>query len=272
MIARTARIALALALLPALAAPVQAQPLPKLSEPVTDLAGVIDAASLAELDRRIRALQRATGDVVVVVTVPTIAPYESIDEYAVRLFEQAGIGQRDQDNGLLLVAAIQDRKWRVEVGYGLEEFITDGFAGEAIRRHMLPAFREGRYGPGLLAGTTAIIARIAERRGVTLTDVPAPVTPQSGDDDGDRIEALIVIGFILLLLLLRLSQRGRRRPRRRGGTWSGWTGGVGGFGGGWFGGGLGGGFGGGSRGGFGGGGFGGFGGGRSGGGGASGGW
>jgi uncharacterized protein len=231
---------------------------------------VIDAASLAELDRRIRALQRATGDVVVVVTVPTIAPYESIDEYAVRLFEQAGIGQRDQDNGLLLVAAIQDRKWRVEVGYGLEEFITDGFAGETIRRAILPAFRQGDYGGGVLAGTTRLIQRIAERRGVAIPDMPVETAPARRESDGPPI-GLLIFAFIILMMIGRIGRRRRRRrwwdpfiggPRIGGG----WHGGLGGFGGG-----LGGGFGGGGRRG-GGGGFGGFGGGMSGGGGATGRW
>ncbi len=62
---------------------------------------------------------------------------------------------------------------RIEVGYDLEEFVTDGYAGDIIRQQMLPAFRQGEFGAGLLAGTTRIINRIAERRGVTLTDVPA---------------------------------------------------------------------------------------------------
>ena len=107
-----------------------------------------------------------------VATVKTVAPF-SIEEYAVRLFEQAGIGQRDQDNGLLILLAVAERRVRIEVGYDLEEFITDGFAGEVIRRDILPAFREGRYGEGLLRGTTPIIQRIAERRGSPVDGLPA---------------------------------------------------------------------------------------------------
>ena len=134
---------------------------------------------------------------------------------------------------------------------------------------MLPEFRSGRFGAGLLAGTTRIIQRIAEKRGVTLADVPkAPEETQPHFPSG----LLIVIGFIILMIVLRASRGGPRGPGRiRGGWpggWSGWSGGVGGFGG-RFGGGSFGGFGGGGGGG---GGFGGFGGGRSGGGGASGGW
>jgi uncharacterized protein len=238
--------------------------LPQLTGPVTDLARVVDAASAAEMDRRIRALQRATGDAIVVVTVDTFAPYADIDEYAVKLFQNhgQGIGAKGKDNGTLIVVAVRDRKVRIEVGYGLEEFITDGFAGET-RDVMTGYFRRGEYGPGLLAGVTRLINRVADRRGVKLEDVPqeAPAPTQSLP-----IGQLFIIGLIILMII---SSMTRRRPRNRywgRGPWSGWNSGVGPFGGGPWGGGFGG-FGGG-----GGGGFGGFGGGRSGGGGASGGW
>lgn len=243
----------------------QGQELPRLTAPVNDFAQVIDRASAAELDRRIRALQQATGDAIIVVTVDTFAPYATIDEFAVELFENRGegIGQKEKDNGALIVVAVKERQVRVEVGYGLEEFITDGFAGET-RDAMLPFFREGRYGPGLLAGATRLIDRVAERRGVQLDvpreerDAPAPAPlPIS------RLFLFALIAFFII------SSLRRRRPRRRywgRGPWSGWNSGVGPFGGSSWGGGFGG-FGGGR-----GGGFGGFGGGRSGGGGASGGW
>ena len=241
-----------------------AQTLPALRAPVTDLAGVIDPASAAELDRRIRALESSTRDAVVVVTVKTIAPYASIEEYAVKLFEQAGVGQRGKDNGVLIVFAQQERRVRIEVGYDLEEFITDGFAGDTIRQRMLPAFRDGRFGEGLLAGTSRVIDRIAERRGV------GPLTPQPARDESPDASPLagLIVGIILIIILsyFRGGLQGPR-GRRRWGPWSGWTGGVGPFGGGFNTGGFGG-FGGGG----GGGGFGGFGGGRSGGGGASGGF
>ncbi|MCC7009216.1 MAG: TPM domain-containing protein [Acidobacteria bacterium] len=245
-----------------------AQSLPTLTEPVTDLARVIDPGSAAELDRRIRVLERATGDAVVVLTVPTFAPYGSIEEYAVKVFERSGPGARNEDNGLLIVLAVNERRVRIEVGYALEEFVTDGFAGDTIRQTMLPAFREGEYGAGLLAGATRIIQRIADRRNVTLTDLP----PEPVADRGGGLSlAHVIIMVVVLLAIIGAIRRGGGGPsiRRRGGwptqPWGGggWYGGLGGFGGG---------FGGGHRdGGFGGG-FGGFGGGRSGGGGASGGW
>lgn len=242
---------------------------PVLTAPVNDFANIIDAATERELDRRIKALQAASGDVVVVATVRTLQPHGSIEEYAVRMFENAGqgIGQKGRDNGALILVAVEERQVRIEVGYDLEEFITDGYAGETIRSVIRPEFQRGRYSRGLLAGTTRIINRVAAARDVSLQDVPA-------SEPAARPSARVPFGsiaFMVFLLLMALGRGGRRRRRRwGGGPWSGWNSGVGPFGGGMFGGGMGG-FGGRGGGGFGGG-FGGFGGGRSGGGGASGGW
>jgi uncharacterized protein len=239
----------------------QTTDLPLLTEPVNDFAHVIDSESAADMDRLIRALQAASGDVVVVATVPTIAPYGDIDEYAVKLFENhgRGIGAKGKDNGLLIVIALNERLARIEVGYDLEQWITDGFAGETRREFMTPLFRQGQYGAGLLAGLRRIVGRIAEGRGVTLQGVPPPrpVPPTNG---GMPLWLIIAV-VIFFMLLGRTGRRGRRLRYWGGGPWSGWSSGVGPFGGGWSSGG----------GGFGGG-FGGFGGGRSGGGGSSGGW
>jgi uncharacterized protein len=239
---------------------------PPLTQPVNDFAGVIDASSAAEMEALIRSLQQASGDVVVVATVKTFQPYGDIREYAVKMFENGGrgIGQRGTDNGMLVLLAVDDRQVWVEVGYDLEQFITDGFAGETSRQYMTPEFRQGNYGAGLLAGVSRMIDRIAERRNVTLQGVrrgPAARAPDTGSG-GNVLFAL----FILFMVINALVGRTRRRRGFRGGRWGGpaiWTSGVGPFGGGFGGGRGGGGFGGG---------FGGFGGGRSGGGGGGASW
>jgi len=253
-----------------LAAPLHAQTLPALTQPVNDFANVIDASTAADLDARIRALKEATGDVVIVTTVPTIGNYGSIEEYAVKLFEKAGIGDKKLDNGLLILVAMKERRIRIEVGYGLEEYITDGFSGQTIRDDMLPEFRAGRVPQGILAGTTRVIQRIADKRGVTLTNVPRAPERTSDTPRTPPVFVILIIIFIVISILRRIGGGGSGGVvgRRRRGPWSGWGGGIGPFGGGWGGGGFGG-FGGGGGGG---GGFGGFGGGSSGGGGASGGW
>ena len=175
-----------------------------------------------------------------------------------------GIGEKNRDNGLLIVLAVKDRRVKVEVGYDLEEFVTDGFAGEVSREQMAPDFRRGDYGAGLLAGVSRLVERIAERRNVTLQGLPAAAEREPRDEESG-FPVLFVI-FILFMVINAIAGRTRRR-RRRGwgaGPWSGWNSGVGPFGGGFGGGGFGGG-------GFGGG-FGGFGGGRSGGGGGGASW
>lgn len=253
-------------LLVVLLAPAHAQqPPPELTEPVNDFANVIDASSEVAMESLIRSLHQASGDVVAVATIDTFAPYATLEEYAVEMFENRGrgIGARGKDNGVLVVLAVKDRAVRVEVGYDLEEFITDGFAGETSRQ-MVPEFRRGRYGPGLLAGVSRIISRIAEARNVTLQGV-RPSRTRDVRPDGESgpgiFFALIVLIIILKVLGRMFGMGGRRRFRRGwGGYYGGWNSGVGPFGGGGFGGG-----------GFGGG-FGGFGGGRSGGGGGGASW
>jgi len=265
-------VALAVALLWAWPGVAAAQPAPPaLTQPVNDFARVVDPDSAQRIDALIRSLQRATGDVVVVATVDTFQPYATIDEYAVKMFQNGGrgIGEKGRDNGLLIVVAVKDRRVKVEVGYELEQFITDGFAGQTRDEDLLPAFRQGNYGGGLAAGVQRIVGRIAQGRNVTLQDLPQqPQTVRRRRASGG---GAIFWLFIAIIVIRALAGGGRRRgpPFGGGPGWGGWSSGVGpfigrrgGFGGGGFGGGFGGG----------GGGFGGFGGGRSGGGGAGGGW
>jgi len=249
----------------------QSTPLPpELTKPVNDFANVIDTDSARRMEQLIRQLQAKTGDVVVVATVPTVAPYGTTKEYAVKMFENhgRGIGLKGKDNGLLILLAMKETRVEIEVGYDLEQFITDGFAGETSRL-MTPQFRAGRFGAGLLAGTTRIIQRIAQGRRVTLDGVAA--LPPASRERGSA-PFPISIGFWIFIAILIISRIGGGRGGRRrfwgGGPWSGWSSGVGPFGGGggWTGGSFGGG-----GGGFGGG-FGGFGGGRSGGGGGGASW
>jgi uncharacterized protein len=256
------------------AATATAQPeTPELTRPVNDFANVIDPESASQLDSLIRALQETTGDVVVVATVDSLQG-DDVNSFAERMFRNRGkgIGQAGKDNGLLVLVAVKDRQIKIETGYDLEQFITDGFAGETIRQEIAPRFRQGAYGPGLVAGVQRIIGRIGEGRNVSIEG--APRIPQrrraTGSGSGGNLFITMIILFIVINAIA--GRLGRRRRRRwGGGPWSGWHSGVGPFGGGF--GGRGGGFGGGFGGfGGGGGGFGGFGGGRSGGGGAGGSW
>src|SRR5687768_5126384 len=228
--------------------------IPRLTAPVNDFANVVDAASEAQLDELIRRLQNATGDVMVVATVKTFQPFADLPSYAEEMFENGGqgIGVKGKDNGVLIVLAIDDRQVRVETGYGLEGFITDGFAGETSRS-MVPFFREAEYGRGLVAGATRVAQRIAEGRNVDLKIAPPPQAQTRRRTGSGGFPA----GFWIILIIIFLNMmRGGRRRRRwisgvgpfgtgigRGGGWSGgggFGGGFGGFGGGRSGGGGGG--------------------------------
>jgi uncharacterized protein len=234
---------------------------PELTAPVNDFAKVIDDESARQIESLIRQLQAASGDVMVVATVKTYQPWADLKSYAVEMFENGGkgIGAKGKDNGVLMVLALDDRQVWIETGYGLEGFITDGFAGETSRA-MTRFFRAGDYGQGLLAGASSVAQRIARGRNVNLDLAPIQAPRAQGSSSGRGFP----IGLIVILLIIFINVMkggGRGRGLRRG---SRWTSGVGPFGGG---------FGGGGNWGGGGGGFGGgFGGGRSGGGGGGAGW
>jgi uncharacterized protein len=218
-------------------------PLPDLTQTVNDFAHVIDGASAQKLDQLSRTLKAATGDVIVVATVPTVEPYADIREYAVKLFENhgRGIGDKGKDNGMLMLVAVKERKVWIEVGYGLEPWITDGFSGETSRDYMVPEFRNGRYGAGLVAGAARIAGRIAQGRNVALTGVEVPAERPG---HGPQIPFGVILSIMIAIFLFsrRLGPPGLGMRRWGGGGWSGWSSGVGSFGG--SGGGFGGGFGG----------------------------
>ena len=264
-------IAAAVSVLLACPWPLAAQDAPPLlTAPVNDFANVIDAKTEAALDALIRKLMAASGDVIVVATVKTFQPAADIRVYATEMFENhgKGIGQKGRDNGMLVVLAVDDREVWAEVGYDLEGIITDGFAGQTSRQTMVPFFRNGDYGGGLLAGVTVFAQRIAEARNVTLEGVPAREPVQPTDGGGFPFVLVLFMAILFINMIRGVVNRltGGRRGRRR----SRWGSSVGPFGagyGGWHTGGRGWGGGGGF-----GGGFGGFGGGRSGGGGGGASW
>ena len=151
-------------------AAVHAQALPKPSRYVSDFARVIDPSSLQRIERLCQELENKTGAQLAVVTIDSLKG-EPIEDFAVKLFEQWGIGKKDKSNGLLLLIAVQDRKSKIEVGYGLEPVITDGISGE-ILRSLRPYFRANQYGEGLYSGAFALASRVAENAGVRLSANP----------------------------------------------------------------------------------------------------
>jgi uncharacterized protein len=227
---------------------------------VSDFAHVLDAPSRAQLEAYAGSVEQATGVQMAIVTIDSLdgAP---VEDTANALYRKWGIGKKGKDEGILLLVAIKDHKDRVEVGYGLEPILPDGFAG-GVLREARPLLRQGAYGQALFAATEEMGSRIASAKGVALNFSLRPrVRPVQSRPSIPW--PVVIIGIIFLLFLM----------RRGGGSGGGFLTGMilgnllgRGGGGGWGGGGFGGYN---SGGGGGGGGFGGFGGGDSGGGGAS---
>jgi uncharacterized protein len=232
---------------------------------VTDLAGAIQPDTKAQLEALCTELEQKTGAEMAIVTVHSLEG-QSIENYAVDLYKQLGVGSKKENRGVLLLVSPDERKYRIEVGYGLEPVINDARAGDTGRA-MVPLLRSGDFSSAIEVAAWQLAKYIADDRGVTLSGQP-PVRQVRQHDgrSGGGISALVIVGIFLFIWFL----RGLGGSGRGGGGWWIWpllgllNSGGGGRGGGWGGGGFGGSGGGG--------GFGGFGGGSSGGGGASGSW
>jgi len=236
---------------------------------LTDTAGALQPEDARRIEVYLGQVESALQVQFAVVIVPTVAP-ATIEEYAVKLFEKWGIGDAQRDEGLLLVVAVQERKVRFEVGYGLEGALPDGRVGGIIRQQIVPRFRDGDLAGGILDGVAAAAGFVAESKGLAAPTPGAARTARRRPTQ--QLPAptflLLLVGILVIAAISNSNRRGRRR--RRGGWVGPWYGGGLGWPGGMSGGSGrgGGGFGGGG----GGGGFGGFGGGASGGGGATGSW
>lgn len=243
----------------ALATPAGAQDIhfPPLTGRVVDNAELIPAQAEAALTAKLEALEQATTDQVVVVTLADLQGRE-IEDYGYRLGRAWGIGRDDKDNGLLLIVAPNDRKVRIEVGRGLEPVMTDALSTLIIQNDILPAFRNGDYAGGIERGVQAIDRQLrldpteaqAVAQAAAEQDSNAPILP--------LIIFLTVFGLAFLSILGRVSRGMRRSPgsglanaalwaigeamrdsgRGGGGSWGGggggggFSGGGGGFGGG----------------------------------------
>ena len=149
----------------------QATDVPFLSGRVVDNAEILDVATRTSLTDKLKAHEQKTGDQIAVLTVPTIGS-DSIEDFAVRVFENWKLGQKDKNNGVLVIVAPKDRKMRIEVGYGLEGTLTDVASARIIRNVMTPAFKDGDYDKGVTAGVDAIIGQLEGTSDVaTLADV-----------------------------------------------------------------------------------------------------
>ena len=217
--------------------------LPMPTSYVQDFAGVIDADSKQQMEQLSRQVYEQAHATIEIVTIHSLDG-ESIEQFATDLEDKWKVGPKGTDRGVLMILAINDRKRRIEVGYGLEGILNDAKVGD-IGRSMVPYLQRDEYGPGLLEGQQQIASVIAADAGVTLAPLQHPVrqpVPQRGRNDW--------LGLVVFLVILFFIFRGGRRGGvgggwlpwfilgnmmgggRRGGGWGGGDGGFGGGGGG----------------------------------------
>ena len=151
---------------------------PALSGRVVDGAGLLSPEAAVALTTELAAHEQRTGNQVVVLTIPSLEG-ESLEEYSHRVATTWKLGQKGVDNGVLLLIASQDRKIRIEVGYGLEGTLTDAKSAQIIRREMVPRFRAGDFPAGIEAGVKAILSTI-EGTYEPKEDVPPPRSSGAG--------------------------------------------------------------------------------------------
>jgi len=208
-------LALALALVGAwLAAPLAAAPqFPPLTGRVVDAADLLPPEVEARLAAKLEALEAQSQRQLVVATVPDLNGYD-IADYGYQLGRFWGLGDQTRNDGALLLVAPNERKVRIEVGYGLEGYLTDALSALIIQNTILPAFRNGDFAGGIEAGTDAIIAQL-QLPPEEAAKVAAEAGKKRESDGGFPVGVLIWLAFLFFFFILpALAGRGRRRRYR----------------------------------------------------------
>ncbi|MBC2668107.1 TPM domain-containing protein [Novosphingobium piscinae] len=192
-----------------LAGPARAAPtFPALTGRVVDEAGIIPPDETARLEQKLAALEQTTGRQLVVATLADLQGYD-IADYGYQLGRHWGIGEKDKNTGAILIVAPNQRKVRIEVGYGLEGTITDGLSALIIQQQILPRFKAGDMPGGIEAGADALIQQLglspedAARQAQAADRQAAQRRQGSGVDPGAVFFVLIVIVFFVLPALRR---------------------------------------------------------------------
>lgn len=216
-------IVLLVILLPALA--FAAPTFPPLSGRVVDDAQVLSPATEARLTQDLATLEQQTGHQLVVATLPDLQGYE-IEDYGYQLLRAWGIGRKDQDDGAILIVAPNQRKVRIEVGYGLEPVLTDALSSLIIQRAILPAFKAGDMEKGVVDGTDAIVRQIGlpadQQKAAVAEAAAAPVVTIAQDgagDSGSGVPLIFIVIVVFWVLAGLLRGFGSRRKSRGSGLW-----------------------------------------------------
>ncbi|QUL38228.1 YgcG family protein [Erythrobacter sp. JK5] len=201
----------------ALAAPLAAQPeFPELTGRVVDNADIISPEIEAQLTAKLEALETQTQRQLVIATVPDLQGYD-IADYGYQLGREWALGDAERNDGALLLVAPTERKVRIEVGYGLEGYLTDALSALIIQNQILPRFRNEDMPGGIVAGADAIIAQLQlpPDEAARIAQQAAAQRQSASEDGGLPVGGLIWLGFIFFFFLLPiLRARGRRRRYR----------------------------------------------------------
>lgn len=186
---------------------------PAMNGPVNDNAGLINKSDEAKLSEYLNRINDKTGIQLAVLTIDSLEG-NSIEAYSMAVCEAWQLGQKGEDNGVLLLVAFEDHEFRIEVGYGLEGTLTDMASGIILRNVITPYFKEGRYSTGILAGMQAIGIAVAPTEAGLMEGVPqTTVTSSDTADDGDAAVAAVVF-FIIFMLILFSNARNKARAGR----------------------------------------------------------
>ncbi|MFZ2484680.1 MAG: TPM domain-containing protein [Minisyncoccia bacterium] len=160
---------------------------------VNDFAGALKPETVSSLNQKLGQFSQDTGIEIAVVTIPALGD-ETVETYAEKLFQEWGIGKEKEDNGLLLLIAIEDREMRIEVGYGLEPVVTDIESGRIIREILTPAFQAGDFDGGI-SSATDILMGLARGEGM-------PESSQSNSWPWSDWIPYLIFGLIYLVSIL----------------------------------------------------------------------
>jgi uncharacterized protein len=202
-------------------------PLPKPSGPVGDFADVIDAQTEAGLDRKLRDFFGRTGVPIAVATVKTTGDRDIFD-YTVAVARGWGIGTKADDNpGLLMLIAIDDRKYFTQVSKDLEDELPDGVVGSLQRQFLVPEFRNGNYGKGIADTIDAYISTIEQKTSGFAPPAPAAGTTQDESGSPSLFSIFCCLAVMLFIILLVWSNRSNgRKSKDDDDRWSGGGGGI----------------------------------------------
>jgi len=169
--------------------------IPPLAARVTDLTGTLSAPERQTLEARLAAWETQSGNQLVVLMVPSTQP-EAIASYAIRVAESWKIGRKGKDNGAIFLIAKDDRKNRIEVGYGLEGVLTDVTSRRILAETVAPHFRNNEFAQGIDAGVDQIIAVV--NKGEPLADAPAVATPSRRSGGGIPFDLIFILLFVVV--------------------------------------------------------------------------